>query len=66
VGFFSIVAKPILKAREAHRKARIAAGIARVPHAELPEGVHPLNADFFRLQRVRALNAARSRNPLRG
>lgn len=66
MGFFSLIAKPILKAREARRKARIAAGIARVPHVELPEGVVALNADFFRLQRVRAHNAARGRSPLRG
>lgn len=64
--FFSIIPKAILKVREARRKARIAAGIARVPRLESPEGVHPLNADFFRLQRVRAQNAARGRSPLRG
>jgi hypothetical protein len=66
MGFLSIIAKPILKVREARRKARIVAAIARAPHIEPPEGVAALNADFFRLQRVRECNAARGRSPLRG
>ena len=52
-------------ARGKHVEARINAALARLPVAEPAEGVQPLNAGYFTIERLRTKPPAKDRGVMR-